>query len=157
RTAAPSLVPAFPDSVFPRSQTPFGNEERKSPTARRPTLMIERIITFSIRNRSLVIVAGLLLAVWGIYAVYHTPMDAIPDSSENQVIVFTDWAGHSPREIEDQVTYPLTLQLQGLGGVRVIRSSSDFGFSMISMIFEPGLDYHFARQQVQERLNQPGN
>src|SRR5438874_5352245 len=101
--------------------------------------MIERIITFSIRNRVLVILAGFLLALWGVYAVYHTPMDAIPDLSENQVIVFTDWPGHSPQEIESQVTYPLSLQLQGLANVRVLRSSSDFNSSMISIIFEDGV------------------
>src|SRR5438128_8994231 len=115
--------------------------------------MIERIITFSIRNRVLVIVAGLLLELWGLYAVYHTPMDAIPDLSENQVIVFTEWTGHSPREIEDQVTYPLTLELQGLAGVRVVRSASDFNFSMISVILEDHVDRRAARQQVAERLS----
>src|SRR6516162_7166600 len=110
--------------------------------------MIDRIITFSIRNRALVIVAGFVLALWGLYAVYHTPVDAIPDLSENQVIVFTDWMGHSPREIEDQVTYPLALQLQGLAGVRVVRSSSDFNFSMINVIFEDSVEVAPARQRV---------
>jgi Cu(I)/Ag(I) efflux system membrane protein CusA/SilA len=114
--------------------------------------MIERVIEFSIRNRALVIVAGLVLAGWGVYAVYHTPVDAIPDLSENQVIVFTEWMGHSPREIEDQVTYPLSLSLQGLAGVRVVRSSSDFNFSMVSVIFEDAVDFHTARRQVGERL-----
>src|SRR5947209_15514653 len=112
--------------------------------------MIERIITFSIRNRYLVILAGFLLALWGIYAVYHTPVDAIPDLSENQVIVFTDWPGHSPHEVEDQVTYPLSLHLQGLAGVRVVRSSSDVNFSMISIIFEDGVDTAAARRRVAE-------
>jgi Cu(I)/Ag(I) efflux system membrane protein CusA/SilA len=114
--------------------------------------MIDRIITFSIRNRSLVILAGLVLALWGVYAVYHTPMDAIPDLSENQVIVFTDWMGHSPREVEDQVTYPLALHLQGLAGVRTVRSSSDFNFSMINVIFEDDAGFYFARERVAERL-----
>src|SRR5207244_1187060 len=119
--------------------------------------MIERIITFSIRNRFLVIVAGLLLALWGLYAVYHTPMDAIPDLSENQVIVFTEWTGHSPQEIKSQVTYPLTLQLQGMAGVRVVRSSSEFNFAMISMIFEDGVSFASARRQVAERLSHVGS
>jgi Cu(I)/Ag(I) efflux system membrane protein CusA/SilA len=119
--------------------------------------MIERLIEFSIRNRFLVIAAGLVLAVWGVYAVYHTPMDAIPDLSENQVIVFTEWPGHSPREIEDQVSYPLSLQLQGLGGVRVVRSSSDVNFSMISVIFEDGVTVAAARQQVAGRLAAASN
>src|SRR6516164_4751546 len=119
--------------------------------------MIERIITFSIRNRAFVILAGIALAAFGIYAVYHTPVDAIPDLSENQVIVFTEWMGHSPREIEDQITYPLTLRLEGMSGTRVVRSSSDFNFSMISVIFEEGVDYHSARQQVAERLSEAAN
>ena len=114
--------------------------------------MIERTIEFSIRNRSLVIAAGMALAVWGAYAVHHTPMDAIPNLSENQVIVFTDWMGHSPREIEDQITYPLSINLQGLAGVKVVRSSSDFNFSMINVILDDSVDFYFARQQVSERL-----
>jgi Cu(I)/Ag(I) efflux system membrane protein CusA/SilA len=118
--------------------------------------MIERLIELSIRNRLLVIAAGLVLAVWGVYAVYHTPMDAIPDLSENQVIVFTEWPGHSPREIEDQISYPLSLQLQGLGGVRVVRSSSDINFSLISVIFEDG-SFAAARQQVAQRLTAAAN
>src|SRR5215831_12936198 len=107
--------------------------------------MIAHVIAFSIRNRVLVILAGLVLALWGVYAVYHTPMDAIPDLSENQVIVFADWPGHSPREIEDQVSYPLSLHLQGLAGVRVVRSSSEFNFAMLSVIFEDDVDFHAAR------------
>src|ERR1700757_1720415 len=103
--------------------------------------MIERLIALSIRHRIAVIAAGFVLALWGLYAAYTTPVDAIPDLSENQVIVFTEWPGHSPREIEDQVTYPLSLQLQGLAGVRVVRSSSDVNFSMISVIFEEGGDF----------------
>ncbi len=118
--------------------------------------MIERIIEFSIRNRVLVILAGFALALWGVYAVYHTPVDAIPDLSENQVLVFTEWPGHSPREIEDQVTYPLSLHLQGLAGVRVVRSSSEVNFSMISVIFEDAMEIRAARQQVGDRLAQVG-
>src|SRR5437660_9248408 len=114
--------------------------------------MIDRVIDLSIRHRGLVIVAGLALAVWGVYAVYQTPMDAVPDLSENQSIVFTEWPGHSPREIEDQITYPLSLHLQGLAGVRVVRSSSDFNFAMINVIFEDAVEFAAARQRVAERL-----
>jgi Cu(I)/Ag(I) efflux system membrane protein CusA/SilA len=119
--------------------------------------MIERLIELSIRNRWLVMAAGLLLAGSGLYAVYRTPIDAIPDLSENQVIVFTEWPGHSPPEIEGQVTYPLSLHLQGLEGVRVVRSSSDFNFSMISMIFEDGVDAATARAGVSQRLARASN
>jgi Cu(I)/Ag(I) efflux system membrane protein CusA/SilA len=114
--------------------------------------MIDRVIAWSIRHRALAILGGLFLALWGVYAVYHTPVDAIPDLSENQVIVFTDWPGHSPREIEDQITYPLSLNLHGLAGVRVVRASSDFNFSMISVIYEEGVDLRSARQELAERL-----
>ena len=82
--------------------------------------MIARIIEFSVRNRWQVILAWVGIAVWGLYAVLHTPVDAIPDLSENQVIVFTDWMGRAPADIEDQITYPLSVQLQGLSGVKVI-------------------------------------
>src|SRR2546425_8499206 len=93
--------------------------------------MIHRLIEMSLRNRGLIIVLYLGLALWGYWALVHTPIDAIPDLSENQVIVFTDWTGRSPREVEDQVTYPLVTNLQGLAGVRVVRASSAFGFSKI--------------------------
>jgi Cu(I)/Ag(I) efflux system membrane protein CusA/SilA len=118
--------------------------------------MIEKIIEYSIRNRFLVIVAACAVVVWGIYSVLHTPVDAIPDLSENQVIVFTDWMGRSPREIEDQITYPLSVNLQGLAGVKTVRSSSEFNFSMINVIFEDGVDFYFARQRVLERLTLAG-
>ena len=81
--------------------------------------MIEKIIEFSIRNRFVVIVLACAVIAWGVYSVINTPVDAIPDLSENQVIVFTDWMGRSPREIEDQITYPLSVNLQGPGGREV--------------------------------------
>jgi Cu(I)/Ag(I) efflux system membrane protein CusA/SilA len=115
--------------------------------------VINRLIELSLRNRVLVIAAFLLLGGWGYWALLTTPIDAIPDLSDNQVIVFTDWTGRSPQEVEDQVTYPLTVSLQGLPGVRVVRSSSAFGFSMINVIFEDWVDLYFARSRVLERLN----
>src|SRR4051794_31987728 len=114
--------------------------------------MIEAIIEWSIRNRYLVILASLALGLAGFRALMTMPVDAIPDLSENQVIVFTDWMGRSPQEIEDQVTYPLSVSLQGLAGVKVVRSSSEFNFSMITIIFTDETDYYFARQRVQEKL-----
>ena len=116
--------------------------------------MIEHIIEASIRNRFLVLILGAVLTMAGVYAMYQTPVDAIPDLSENQVIVFTDWMGRSPREIEDQVTYPLSLKLKGLAGIRAVRSSSEFNFSMITLIFEDDIDFYFARQRVTEKLTQ---
>src|SRR3989441_281773 len=115
--------------------------------------MIHWLIDAALRNRFLVIMGFLLLGGWGYWAVRTTPIDAIPDLSDNQVIVFTDWSGRSPQEVEDQITYPLTVSLQGLPGVRVVRSSSAFGFSMINVIFEDAVDLYFARTRVLERLN----
>lgn len=115
--------------------------------------MIETIIEWSIRNRLVVILTSLAFAAIGLRAYITMPVDAIPDLSENQVIVFTDWMGRSPQEIEDQVTYPLSVNLQGLAGVKVVRSSSEFNFSMINVIFDDSVDYYFARQRVAERLS----
>ncbi|MEP7310770.1 MAG: CusA/CzcA family heavy metal efflux RND transporter [Acidobacteriota bacterium] len=118
--------------------------------------MISRLIEASLRNRFIVIAIFVALAGWGWWALISTPVDAIPDLSDNQVIVFTDWPGHSPQEVEDQVTYPLTTRLQGLAGVRVVRSQSAFGFSMIYVVFEDQIDLYFARARVLERMNLVG-
>ncbi len=115
--------------------------------------MIHWLIEWSLRNRVLVLAAFLGLAAAGYWALIHTPIDAIPDLSDNQVIVFTDWTGRSPQEVEDQVTYPLVTTLQGLPGVRVVRASSAFSFSMINVIFEDNVDLYWARTRVLERLN----
>jgi copper/silver efflux system protein len=115
--------------------------------------VIDRFIEISLKNRFLVIAFYLGIGAWGYWALIQSPVDAIPDLSDNQVIVFTDWTGRSPQEVEDQVTYPLTVSLQGLPGVRVVRSSSAFGFSMIFAIFEDNVDLYFARTRVLERLN----
>src|SRR5437667_298433 len=115
--------------------------------------MINRLIEFSLKNRFLILIAYAFLAGWGYWALLRTPVDAIPDLSENQVIVFTDWSGRSPQEVEDQISYPLTVNLQGLPGVKTVRSSSAFGFSMINIIFEDNVDVYFARTRVLERLS----
>ena len=115
--------------------------------------MINRLIDAALRNRFIVIALYLALAGWGWWALTSTPIDAIPDLSDNQVIVFTDWPGHSPQEVEDQVTYPLTTNLQGLAGVRVVRSQSAFGFSMVYVVFEDDVDLYFARTRVLERMS----
>ena len=115
--------------------------------------MIAGLIAWSLRNRFLVACAFLLTVAYGIIALRQAPVDAIPDLSENQVIVFADWPGRSPQEIEDQVTYPLSTNLQGLAGVREVRGISMFGFSLLTVIFEDSLDNYFARTRVLERLN----
>src|SRR5881394_2395987 len=115
--------------------------------------MISRLIELAMRNRALVLALYVGLAAWGYWALLRTPVDAIPDLSDNQVIVFTDWTGRSPQEVEDQVTYPLTTTLQGLPGVRTVRGQSAFGFSMINVMFEDSVDLYWARTRVLERLN----
>ncbi len=115
--------------------------------------MIERLIDWSVHNRLLVGLLFVLLAGAGMYAVVSTPVDAIPDLSENQVIVFTEWMGRSPQIMEDQVTYPLTTTLQGLPDVKGVRANTMFGMSFIFVIFEDDVDLYFARQQVTERLS----
>jgi Cu(I)/Ag(I) efflux system membrane protein CusA/SilA len=115
--------------------------------------VINALITWSLRNRFLVACATLFLIAFGIRALRHTPVNAIPDLSENQVIVFADWMGRSPREVEDQVTYPLSVNLQGLGGVKTVRATSMFGFSLITVIFEDHVEKPAARQRILERLN----
>ncbi len=115
--------------------------------------MIHRLIEWSLNNRGIVIVLYLGIAAAGYWALLRTPIDAIPDLSDNQVIVFTDWTGRSPQEVEDQVTYPLVTNLQGLPGVRTVRANSAFSFSMINIIFEDNVDLYWARTRVLERLN----
>src|SRR5215218_9032644 len=115
--------------------------------------MINRLIELSLRNRFILLALYAGLGAWGWWALGATPIDAIPDLSDNQVIVFPDWPGHGPQEVEDQVTYPLTVNLQGLAGVRVVRSQSALGFSMIYVIFEDDVELYFARSRVLERMS----
>jgi Cu(I)/Ag(I) efflux system membrane protein CusA/SilA len=118
--------------------------------------MIGKIIEFSVRNRFIVFLLVGAIAAFGFTCIQKTPVDAIPDLSENQVIVWADWMGRSPKEVEDQITYPLSVNLQGLAGVKSIRATSEFGFSMINIIFEDSIDFYFARQRVLERLSIAG-
>lgn len=115
--------------------------------------MVQRLIELSLRNRLMVLLVALGLFGWGIYAVQQNPIDAIPDLSENQVIVFTEWMGRSPQIIEDQVTYPLVSNLQGIPKIKHIRGSSMFGMSFVYLIFEDNVDIYWARTRVLERLS----
>lgn len=119
--------------------------------------MINRLIEWSLKNRFIVICGVLFIVAMGVRSVLRTPVDAIPDLSENQVIVFADWMGRSPQEVEDQVTYPLSVSLQGLAGVKTVRANSMFGFSLITVIFHDNIDNYFARTRVLERLNYLGD
>jgi len=115
--------------------------------------MIENIIEWSAKNRFIVLLAYLIIIGFGIVAVARLPVDAIPDLSENQVIVFTEWMGRSPEVVENQVTYPIVSNLQGLPQVKAVRASSMFGMSFVFIIFEDEADVYFARNRVLERLN----
>lgn len=110
--------------------------------------MIESLISFSLRNRFLVLLVATLLFAGGLYSVTQSKVDAIPDLSENQVIVFTEWMGRSPQIIEDQVTYPLVTNLQGLPEVKYVRASSMFGMSFVYVIFNDDTDIYWARERV---------
>jgi CzcA family heavy metal efflux pump len=115
--------------------------------------MVDRLIELSLRNRFIVVLIAAGLLAWGIFSINKNPIDAIPDLSENQVIVFTEWMGRSPQVIEDQVTYPLVSNLQGIARVKNIRGTSMFGMSFVYIIFEDDVDVYWARTRVLERLN----
>lgn len=115
--------------------------------------MIEKIIDWSANNRFIVILLYIIIVGYGIYSAINLPVDAIPDLSENQVIVFTEWMGRSPQIIEDQVTFPIVSGLQGLPDVKAVRANSMFGMSFVFVIFDDNVDLYFARSRVLERMN----
>jgi len=115
--------------------------------------VVEKLISLSLRNRYVVVLIAAVLFLWGIYSIKENPIDAIPDLSENQVIVFTEWMGRSPQVMEDQITYPLVSNLQGIPKIKNVRGSSMFGMSFVYIIFEEGVDAYWARTRVLERLN----
>lgn len=115
--------------------------------------MVSALISLALRNRLIVLLLAAGLFGWGIFSIQKNPIDAIPDLSENQVIVYTEWMGRSPQVIEDQVTYPLVSNLQGIPHVKNIRGASMFGMSFVYVIFEDGVDIYWARTRVTERLN----
>lgn len=115
--------------------------------------MVQGLIKFALRNRFLVLLIAAVFFVWGYYSIQQNPIDAIPDLSENQVIVFTEWMGRSPQLMEDQITYPLVSNLQGIPRIKTIRGTSMFGMSFVYVIFEDDVDIYWARTRVLERLN----
>jgi len=116
--------------------------------------MLDKLIGLSLKNRVIVIALTALVIIWGTFTIKNTPTDAFPDLSENQVLVYADWMGRGPQEVQDQVTYPLETALRGLPKVKEVRSNSSFGFSMVTVIFEDGVDPYFARQVVNEKVQQ---
>lgn len=115
--------------------------------------MISNLITWALKNRIVVLLIAAGVIAYGIYSVKNTPVDAIPDLSENQVIIFTEWMGRNPQIVEDQITYPLVSNLQGIPKVKNIRANSMFGMSFVFVIFDDDADIYWARTRVLERLN----
>lgn len=116
--------------------------------------MIEKIIEYSSKNKFLTIILVLFIAAWGFWAMRNTPLDAIPDLSDVQVIVFTQWPGRSPDLVEDQITYPITTTMIAAPNVKFVRGQSFFGLSFVYVIFEDGTDMYWARSRILEYLNE---
>ena len=115
--------------------------------------MLAKIIDWSGRNRFLVLLASLFIVLWGVFSVLRTPIDALPDLSDVQVIVYTEYPGQAPQVVEDQVTYPLTSAMLSVPKSKVVRGFSFFGASFVYIIFEDGTDIYWARSRVLEYLN----
>ncbi len=129
-----------------------------------PKSILDRIILFCLKNKLVITLLVLVILFWGIMVAPFDwnlwgiprdpiPVDAIPDIGENQQIVFTKWMGRSPQDIEDQISYPLTVSLLGVPGVKTIRSYSMFGFSSIYIIFKEDIDFYWSRSRILEKLN----
>jgi Cu(I)/Ag(I) efflux system membrane protein CusA/SilA len=118
--------------------------------------MLEKIIQWSLDNKFMVILATVFLTLGGVYAVRSTPLDAIPDLSDVQVIIFTEYPGQAPQVVEDQITYPITTQMLAVPFAKVVRGYSFFGFSFVYVIFEDGTDMYWARSRVLEYMNYVG-
>ena len=116
--------------------------------------MIARLIRWSIDNRLLVLLATLLLAAWGAVSLVRTPLDAIPDLSDVQVVIRTTFAGQAPQIVEQQVTYPLATTMLSVPGAKTVRGYSMFGDSFVYVLFDDGTDLYWARSRVLEYLNQ---
>ena len=115
--------------------------------------MLRAIIDFSLRNKFMILLATVGLTVAGIFAVRNIPLDAIPDLSDTQVIIYTEWAGQAPQIVQDQVTYPITTKMLSVPHAKVVRGYSFYGFSFVYVIFEDGTDPYWARSRVLEYLS----
>ena len=127
-----------------------GEPSRGAAQGGRP--MIRKILDFCIRERLLVLLASVALIAYGWYSTQKVPLDAIPNVGENQVIVLTEWMGRSPKDVEDQITYPLSIALQAVPGSKSVRGKSMFGFSFVQVTFDDGVDFYWARSRVAEQL-----
>src|SRR5260221_180631 len=119
--------------------------------------MLKGIIDFSLRNKFIVLLGTLALVVGGIYSLRNIPLDAIPDLSDVQVIVYTEWPGQAPQIVQDQITYPITTKMLSVPKNKVVRGYSFFGFSFVYVIFEDGTDPYWARSRVLEYLRGLGS
>src|SRR5438067_3661238 len=119
--------------------------------------MLQRIIDFSLRNKFIVVLLTVALVIGGIYSLRHLPLDAIPDLSDTQVIIYTQWEGQAPNIVEDQVTYPITTKMLSVPKAKVVRGYSFYGFSFVYVIFEDGTDPYWARSRVLEYLSSLGS
>ena len=115
--------------------------------------MLSRLIEWSARSRSLVVLATIFIVFGGVYAILRTPLDALPDLSDVQVIIYTEYPGQAPQVVEDQITYPLTTAMLSVPKSRVVRGFSFFGASFVYVIFEDHTDIYWARSRVLEYLN----
>jgi len=119
--------------------------------------IITKLISAALNHRALVVIIFVLIALGAVFSLRHAHIDAIPDIGENQQIVFTEWRGRSPQDIEEQVTYPLSVLLQGIPGVKDIRGTSAFGFSTIYLIFDDAIDFYWSRARILEKLSTAGD
>src|ERR1035437_4913768 len=115
--------------------------------------MLARIIDFSLKNKVLVLAATVALVLGGVYALRTIPLDAIPDLSDTQVIIYTEWPGQAPQIVQDQLTYPITTKMLSVPAAKVVRGYSFYGFSFVYVIFEDGTDPYWARRRVLEYLS----
>src|SRR3954470_13455197 len=115
--------------------------------------MLKGIIDFSLRNKFIVLLGTLALILGGIYAVKSIPLDAIPDQSDVQVILYTEWPGQAPQIVQDQVTYPITTKMLSVPKAKVVRGYSFYGYSFVYVIFDDGTDPYWARSRVLEYLS----
>ena len=118
--------------------------------------MLRAVIDFSLRNKFIVLLATIALTLAGIFALRNIPLDAIPDLSDTQVIIYTEWQGQAPQIVQDQVTYPITTKMLSVPRAKVVRGYSFYGFSFVYVIFEDGTDPYWARSRVLEYLSALG-
>ncbi len=143
-----------PGKASPASERPASERYALYAIERSELTMIEKIIEGSARNKFIVFLMVAFLTAWGLWALKNTPLDAIPDLSDVQVIVYTPWMGRNPTIIEDQVTYPIVTTMVSAPRVKSVRGFSDFGYSYVYIVFEDDTDIYWARSRVLEYLNQ---